>query len=312
MKILRYGSIATVALLAAAIGFMSCANGGKLESIRVTPADPTIARGTHLQFSALAIFSNGTAIDWTTAAIWSSSDATAVTVGNALGTYGLATSLVTGTTTTGTFTITATDTANHISGTATLYITDPQSIAITPANPYMATGTAHQFKATATLLLSDLTNTTTQNLTSSPTLSWSVDNTTDNTTAAISSTGLLSAGTRTGTATIVAFDIYSSSTPTATTTLHVTDSLLSSITVTAILPDLSISSSVMTQQFKATGNYQNGTQEFTNSVIWRSSKTSIATIDNTGFATAVATGTTTITATDPITDKSGKLEITIQ
>ena len=54
-------------------------------------------------------------------------------------------------------------------------------------------------------------------------------------------------------------------------------------------------------QFHAVGSYQQGshqptTQDITNSVTWSSSTPSVATIDSTGVATAVGSGTTTITA----------------
>ncbi len=310
MKILRYESIVAVVLLAAAIGFSSCSRGGKMASISVTPANPTIATGTKQQFTAVATFSDGTTIDWTTAAAWSTSGA-AVTIGNSLGSYGLAsaTSLLSGTT--NTITITATDTVNNISGTATLYITDPQSIAITPPNPFMAIGTAHQFTATATLLLSDLTNTTTQNLTSFA--AWTTIN---SVIATVSSPGLITAGTTTGQTNI----LVSAPTGTSdTTTLTVTDTSLASITVTPTNPSISIAITP-TLQFTATGNYPTGTptaQSFTQSVIWSSSNTGVATISNTagsnGLATIVSTSTTpiTITATDPITGVAGITTLTV-
>jgi len=306
MKILKYGGIVVATLLAASIGFMSCGNrGGTLASITVSPSGPTIARGTKHQFTAMATFSNGTLLDWTTAANWTS-DNSAVTISNSFGSYGLATSLATGTN--GTFTITATDTANHISGTATLTVVDPISITITPNAPFMAKNTTHQFKATATLALATgSTPTITQDLTSSPTLSWIVDNTT--TTTTISSTGLVTSGTTTGTVTIKAFDIYSASTPTATTTLTVTDTPLESILVSAVTETIPQGAQ---QQFTAQGTFKNNPTplDLTSSVTWHSSNTGVATISNEagtyGLATALDTGatgttTTTIRATDPIT-----------
>jgi hypothetical protein len=294
MRILRYGSIVAVALLAAAIGFMSCSRGGKLASISVTPANPTIAAGTKQQFKAVATFSDGTEIDWTTAAIWSSSDSKSVTIGNSLGTHGLATSIVSGTT--NTITITATDAANNISGTVTLYITNPQSISITPANPFMAFGTTHQFKATATLpdLSTGGTTTITQDLTTFAT--WTTSSaevaTVSDTTG--SKGHLISVAT--GTTDITAAIMTSlSTTVSGSTTLTVTDTPLLSITLTQTDPT----------QFTATGHYATNavppTQDFTLSVSWHSSKTSVATIDNSGLVTFVASGQTIIKATDPIT-----------
>jgi hypothetical protein len=313
MKVLKYGILIFAALLAATTGIVSCGSrGGTLASITVTPADPTIAIGTKQQFAAIATFTDGTTLVWTSAANWTTSDNSAVTISNSFDTFGLATSLVTGTTTTGTFTITATDTANHISGTAMLTVVDPISITITPNDPFMAKNTTHQFTAIANLT-SGSTTTITQNLTSSPTLSWIVDNTVDNTTATISSTGLVTSGTITGTATIKAFDIYSSSTPTATTTLTITNTSIESIAITPIDAIISMGT---TTQFSAKGTFKDGTPtpDLTSSVIWHSSNTGVATISNEaltyGLATAVvvtgvtSTTSTTIRATDPITGDS--------
>jgi len=320
MKILKYGSIAVAALLAAAIGFMSCGNaGGTLSSITVSPADPTIATGTKKQFTALATFSDGTVIDWTTAAAWSTSDATSVTIGNALGTYGLVTSLVTGTT--GTFTITATDTVNNISGTAKLRVKDPISITITPANPFMASGITHQFKATATLadLSTGDTTTITQDLTTFAT--WTASSagvaTVSDTTG---SKGLVTAGTTTGTTDIKA-DILTSQSTTVSgfTTLTVTDKPIASIKVS---PENQTITQGAQQLFTAQGTFQDGTPtpDLTTSVTWYSSNTGVATISNAegtkGLATAIfpgATGTTstTIRATDPITGKSNYTTLSV-
>ncbi len=54
-----------------------------------------------------------------------------------------------------------------------------------------------------------------------------------------------------------------------------------------------------TQLFTANGSFGDGSvRDVTAQVSWSSSTTSIATIDNTGLATGVALGTTTITGTD--------------
>jgi uncharacterized protein YjdB len=53
-----------------------------------------------------------------------------------------------------------------------------------------------------------------------------------------------------------------------------------------------------TQQFTATGSYSDGsTQNLAASVTWSSSNTAVATVDSNGVVTAVAAGSTTITAT---------------
>ena len=176
----------------------------------------------------------------------------------------------------------------------------------------MSVGTKHQFKTEALLdWASDSTTAITQELTSSPTISWSVDNSADLTTATTSSAGLITAGTTAGSVTITAFYPYSSLT--ATTTLTVTDKPLDSITVTA--PSSSIAAGT-TQQYTATGNYSDPTtptRDFTTSVIWSSSNTRVATIDATGLVTAgsTTTSTTTIKATDPITGKAGSATLAV-
>src|SRR5580658_2046825 len=77
-------------------------------------------------------------------------------------------------------------------------------------------------------------------------------------------------------------------------------SSLSSISVTPA--SASIGTVGGTSQFTATGTYvRNGhpstTQNITSSVTWASSSTDVATVNSSGIATAVANGTTTITAT---------------
>ncbi len=74
---------------------------------------------------------------------------------------------------------------------------------------------------------------------------------------------------------------------------------LTSIMVTPVNPSIA---SVTKQQFTATGTYSDTTtQDITASVIWGSSDTNVATISNTlgsqGLATGIASGDTTITAT---------------
>jgi trimeric autotransporter adhesin len=65
-----------------------------------------------------------------------------------------------------------------------------------------------------------------------------------------------------------------------------------------------------TQQFTASGNYSDGSQQdLTNSVNWSSSDTTIATIDQKGLASAVSSGTSTITAV--LNGKSGSTALTV-
>jgi hypothetical protein len=314
MNTLKFGFI--IVIVASAFGFMSCGrSGGTLSSIIISPAHPTIIYGTPKQFTATAIFSNGTTIDWTSASVWSTSSSTIATIGNSLGTYGLSTSAscTTGCATS-TVTITATDTVNNISGSTTLHITTPQSVAITPTNPYMENGKTHQFKATATLpdlsTGASTTATITQDITTYAT--WTTMNTDI---ATISNLGLVTASpTNTGSTGIIMSDPTGSTS--SATTLTVTDTALDSLDI--MPPDVLIISTGTTTQFTAQGTFKDNPTpvDITASVSWHSSNTNILTVGDEagtyGLVTAVSPGKATIKATDPITGKSKSVAITVQ
>ncbi len=66
-----------------------------------------------------------------------------------------------------------------------------------------------------------------------------------------------------------------------------------------------------TQQFTATATYgNNSTGDVTSSVTWTSSATNVATINSSGLATAVALGTTTITAKSGSVTGTGTMTVT--
>src|SRR5262249_44875316 len=78
---------------------------------------------------------------------------------------------------------------------------------------------------------------------------------------------------------------------------HTSPRTLTSVVVTPAQPSVALG---VQQQFKATGMYNDGTsQELTNTAVWASSQTSVATIVPGGLATTKATGTSSITATSP-------------
>jgi len=86
-------------------------SGVSLESITVTPADPSIVLGTKQQFSALGHYSDGSEMDLTSEAQWISSAPTVATVSDEPGSDGLATSVIVGRTT-----IKATDLSSGVFG----------------------------------------------------------------------------------------------------------------------------------------------------------------------------------------------------
>ncbi len=67
-----------------------------------------------------------------------------------------------------------------------------------------------------------------------------------------------------------------------------------------------------TQQFTATGSFDDGsTADLTSTATWASSNTAVATVDASGLATGIAAGTTDITATqDGVTSNTAALDVT--
>jgi hypothetical protein len=133
--------------VAVIVGFVACPghkkSGGApaLRSIAVTPADPTIALGTTLQFTATGTYANGTLADLTAVADWTSEAAGAIST--AADSRGLATGLVAGETT-----ITASFSGLSASTLLTVSSAALVSIEVTPANPRIALGTSQPFAAT--------------------------------------------------------------------------------------------------------------------------------------------------------------------
>ena len=267
-----------------------------LVSIAVTPASPSIAKGTTLQFTAIGTYSDSSTQDITTSVTWASGTKTVGTISNAAGSEGLAAAVGVGQTT-----IRAT--LSGISGTSTLNVTAASllSIAVTPANPTIAKGTTQQFKATGTY-----SDTTTQDLTISVTWASSAKGVASVSNAAASkglATGV-SAGNTTITATL--------GTVSGSTTLTVTAATLVSIAVTPATPSIAKGTA---QQFAATGTYSDSsTQVLTTSVTWDSSTKTVATISNAagseGLSSGAGVGQTTISATLGTVSGSTTLTVT--
>jgi YVTN family beta-propeller protein len=138
----------------------------ELLSIKVTPTNPSIAKGTKQQFTATGTFTDSTTQDLTDQVTWSSSYSFVATISNTSGSRGLATGLGVGFTK-----IKAIDPKSGKNNTAGLNVTGPDllSIRVTPTNPSIAKGTKQQFTATGAF-----TDSTKQNLTDQVT--WSSSN----------------------------------------------------------------------------------------------------------------------------------------
>jgi len=306
MKSFKAGIVMVVALVTAALGFMSCSsNSAKLVSITVMPTDPVLVSGT--QFTATGTFSDGLILNYTSEVIWSSSDPTVATVGMTAGTAGYVTVLKEGITT-----ITAVEPYNNFTSSSLLTVVTPSTITITPESPVMAKGTSYQFAAIA--LWSGGTGS--QSLMSSPTLTWTSS---DLSIATVSRGVVYTAGT--GTVNISARDTIFSSVS-GTTQVTVIASILKSIEVTPS-PAIIYKTTDPNQQFTATGTFEDLTTfetttfEVTSFVNWTSSATGTVLVSNVtgskGYATAVAApGTAFIIATDPITSVTGSASVTVQ
>jgi hypothetical protein len=312
MKVLKLFLLAAL-LAAATLSINSCNKGGKISSIVMTPSDKTsMANGTRQLFTATATFTDGSVFAWSSVMEWSSSVVSVATVTNDIASSkGLVDAISYGTTT-----ITATDTVNNITVSTALTVTDPQSITVTPNNPYMAINTAHQFNATATLLLSDNTTTIAQDITTAPTVSWvssAIGIANVNNLPGFIGTGVVLATSVTGTTTITATHLISGKTGNTVLTVMST-SLVSPIAITPINPIISLSTTTQ-QPFTATGTYGDGSTQnltLTSSVNWSSSNTAVAAINSAGIAAVIAPGTTIITAIDPITNIAGSTTLLVQ
>ena len=252
-----------------------------LSSISVTPTDPSMPAGSNKLFTATGTYSDGTSEVLRTEAVWSSSDTTVVTANYG----GLVTAVAPGT-------ATITVTEGSISGHTTVTVTPLtlSSISVTHASPTIPVGVTQQFMATGIYSGGTINDITTQ-------VTWSSS---DPSVAEVNDKGLvrtIAGGTTTITAT--------SGTIVGSTLLTVNSATLSSVAVTPSNPSMFVGS---TQQFTATGTFSDGTTQ-TMPVTWTSSNPQVATINSSGLATAVTTGTAIITASSgPI---SGRTTLTV-
>jgi hypothetical protein len=276
-----------------------------LASIEVTPAQSLTPKGVNPQFTATGILSDNSTENLTTQVTWTSSNTNAVTITNAAGSNGLATTLGLGVTT-----ITAT--SGMISGSSTLTVTPATltAIQVTTATAKVAKGVNPQFVATGIYSDNSAQTLTTQ-------VVWSSFNTAVATISNVAGSKGLATSTGLGVTTITATSVTASGTITGNATLTVTAAKLVAIGVT---PATSNVARGLTEQFAAVGVYSdNSTQVLTNQVTWSAATdppvtvpvtvtlnavvlpTVVATISNTagsqGLATALNLGVATISAT---------------
>ncbi len=266
---------------------VSCTNGGTgtLQSINLSPTGPTIPMlGQTTQFIALGQYvSPSSTVDLTSTATWSSSNVAIASVTNS----GLAAAIGCGTTTiTAEYLGVLAQTQLTVSCTQTNPVL--QSISLYPANPSLPqVGQTTQFIALGAYAPASSNNVLTNIAT------WASS---DTAIATVSSAGLATA-VACGTTTISATyqGIVGQTQLTVSCSVGQTP-VLQSINLFPSNP--TISALGQTTQFIALAVYSppSSNNVLTGIATWASSNTSIATVSSGGLATAVACGTTTITA----------------
>lgn len=263
--------------------------GVTLVNIAVTPANPTVTVLTNTNLVATGTYSDSSTADLTASVAWNSSDTGVATVS-----AGVASGLAVGTTS-----ITASQ--NGMTSPAqTLTVTSATlaSIAISPTAPNVTQGITQQFTATGTY-----NNGTTGDVSGSVT--WNSSNTAVST---LNATGLATTNTP-GTTNITA---TSGTVTSNTAALTVAAPVLTSIAVT---PANTTLLTRQTQQYTATGTYNNGsTADLTSTVTWSSSNTGSVTINTAGLSTVAyaGVGTANIDATSGTVTGSTALTSVLQ
>ena len=251
-----------------------------LVAVTVSPTATNVPKGDTTQLTAIGHYSNLTTANITASVTWSSSDAAVATVSNAAGSQGLVAGNGTGAAT-----ITATATGALLSGTAAVTVLPPvlQALKLTLPSSSLPKGETEQLRATGVL-----SDGTTENLTDAA--SWASSS---GDVASVSSSGLVTALT-TGVTSVTA------------TYLSLISNTKSLDVIPAVLQSLSLSTPNSSlpkgesQQLTATGSFSDGsTGDLTGAVTWSTSTPSMVSVSPSGLATAVGTGSATITATDP-------------
>ncbi|WP_052729929.1 beta strand repeat-containing protein [Photobacterium halotolerans] len=243
-----------------------------VDSVQVTPANLSLAKGTSHPYTAIAHFDNNTSQDVSAQATWSSSDTAVATVSGT----GVVSTLATGSAV-----ITASF-GGTVSNNANLTVTEATvlSVTIAPETASIANGTTQQFTATAKFSDGSILDVTDQ-------VSWKSG---DTSVATLSATGLAHALAEGSTVVTAHYQGVDS----AEIPLSVTPATVSTI---AVSPGAASIANGTTQQFTATATFSDAsTQEITHLVNWVSSDTSVASINPSGLAQSLAMGTTQITA----------------
>ena len=255
-----------------------------LTAIAITPLTPSIAIGGTQQFAVSGSFSDGATRDVTAVSVFAS--ASPATASMAAG--GLALGKIAGT-------AQITATTGTLTASTVLTVTPAVllSIAVTPQNPTVLIAATRQLAVIATY-----SDSSTADVTSGSTF----------VSATPASSSVASGGLVTGVSAGTSVMTASFSGKTAGTTVTVPAATLVSIAVTPATASIAVGG---VQQFVATATYSdNSNAIITNSAIWTSGTVANATVLNTGIATGIAAGTSSITATAAGQSGSALLTVT--
>ncbi|MCQ9091252.1 Ig-like domain-containing protein, partial [Vibrio alginolyticus] len=242
----------------------------------ITPSSADVPKGLTQDFLAKVKMSDGDILDVTEHAdvSWTSSDTSIASVSNTTGTKGQAKGEAMGTVT---ITATGTVAGKTWQDDATLNVTNAvvSSIQVTPASDSTPVGLTKAFTATATL-----SDGTTDDLTASPTLSWSTNNSSIATISNTAGSEGVAKGEAIGSVTITATDSSVTPAVSGTASLTVTDAVMTALQVT---PPDSVVSNGLTKSYTAMATMSDSTtQDVTTdpAVSWTSSTPAIASISN--------------------------------
>ena len=271
MRGLAKGAFTVTATSGSVMGSLNGSVGNAiLQSLQVNPASAAIPKGTTQNFTAMAIYSDGTKQDVTSSTTWGSTNAGVASIDSA----GTATAGSQGSTQINATYQTSSGAASLAVNAATV-----QSIHVTPSSASLAKGTSLQLAASA--ILSDGSS---QDVTNSVT--WSSNLTSVCTVTASAFTTAAGVGTCNVTATSGAISGGAS--------LSVTAATLSGITINPPNPSVNSGGSV---QLTATGTFSDGsTQNLTSSLTYLSSKPLVASVNASGLLQGLLPGSATITA----------------
>lgn len=256
-----------------------------LVSITISPLAGTAIAGVNVQFSATGVYSNGTSQNLTSMVTWVSSDP-AITSFNQdrMANSGLASALTAGVTT-------VTASMANISANTTFTVTAASltGLVITPANPSVIVGLTHQMMVTGTFNNGNSVDLTTQAVWSSA----------DVTLLTFNANGAANSGLATAFAAGTVAVAASFGGMNATGNVLVNQTQLTGLSIAPAIVAIAAGNS---QQFIATGVYNNGTTaNITSMVTWASSDIDVAYVNanlalDSGFVTSKVPGSAIVSA----------------